>query len=152
MRETFHSSSILIKVSPSERYVNCICSLDLIDKVSLGNLFRVLRERLPLVDRLHKIIYASHGSFGAELMFSFNDLKQWKVIYWNLRSMTNLCIFMAGRNWINCCLAVLSENGAGGAWHGRDEVGHDRVFERPLQPIVHQPRCSHAHGGPHHFQ
>ena len=100
-------SSILIKVSPSERYVNCTCSLDLIDKVAQGSLFRVIRERMPLVDRLNKIIYASHGPFGAELMFSFDDLKQWKVIYWNLRSMTDLCISMPGGNWINCCLAVL---------------------------------------------
>ena len=95
VREKFHSSSILINVSPSERYVNCSCSLDFIDKVSQGNLFRVLRERLPLVDRLHKIIYASHVPFGAELMFSVDDLKQWKVIYWNLRS-NNFCIFLSG--------------------------------------------------------
>ena len=69
-------------IFPSERYINCTCSLDLIDKVSQESLFRVLRERLPLLDPLNKIIIFNHELFGscADLVFSHDDLKQWKVI------------------------------------------------------------------------
>ena len=68
---------------PSERYINCTCSLDLIEKVSQESLFRVLRERLPLVDALDKIIIFNYEAFSscADIVLSHEDLKQWKVIW-----------------------------------------------------------------------
>ena len=68
---------------PSERYINCTCSLDLIEKVSQESLLRVLRERLPLVDALDKIIIFNYEVFSscADIVLSYEDLKQWKVIW-----------------------------------------------------------------------
>ena len=65
-----------------ERYINCTCSLDLIEKVSQESLFRVLRERLSLVDALDKIIIFNYELFGscADIVLSYDDFKQWKVI------------------------------------------------------------------------
>merc|ERR1719237_1265698 len=64
----------------SERYINCTCSLDLIEKVSQESLLRVLRERLPLVDALDKIIIFNYEAFSscADIVLSHDDLKQWK--------------------------------------------------------------------------
>ena len=69
-------------IFPSERYINCTCSLDLIDKVSQESLFRVLRQRLPLTDPLNKIIIFNHELSGSaeDLCFSPDNLRQWKVI------------------------------------------------------------------------
>ena len=66
----------------SERYINCTCSLDFIDKVPKESLFRVLRQRLPLLEGLYKLIIFNHEPFGtcAELVLSHEDLKQWKVV------------------------------------------------------------------------
>ena len=66
----------------SERYINCTCSLDLIAKVSQESLLRVLRERLPLLDALNKIIIYNYELFSscADFVLSYEDHKQWKVI------------------------------------------------------------------------
>ena len=60
--------------------------------------------------------------------------------------------FMAGKNWINRCLADPYENAARHAGHTRDEVGAVGVFEEQLQPLVHQPCRPHADSRPHHLQ
>ena len=75
---------IILKVPfHSERYINCTCSLDLIEKVSQESLFRVLRERLPLLEVLDKVIVFNYERFGscADIVLSHEDLKQWKVIW-----------------------------------------------------------------------
>ena len=73
---------LLMVLFHSERYINCTCSLDLIDKVSQESLFRVLRERLPLVEPLEKVIIFNYEAFAscADIVLSYDDFKQWKVI------------------------------------------------------------------------
>ena len=99
----------------SERYINCTCSLDFIDKVPKESLFRVLRQRLPLLEGLYKIIIFNHEPFGtcAELVLSHEDLKQWKVVLYqilrillkqNTALLSHVCVSVSHRRDISSFL------------------------------------------------
>ena len=137
----------------SERYINCTCSLDFIDKVPKESLFRVLRQRLPLLEGLYKLIIFNHEPFGtcAELVLSHEDLKQWKVVLDQILREFSLNECLSGKDHIYSCMAVPLENDLNNACNTRDKDRAGRDVHEQQQLGVHQPSGAHADGGPHHL-